>query len=409
MVIPGHVAIIVQIAVTERDLARFGVNWLMAAGYRVTVIDAGRVVNPLVPQDRSHYPRLPGGFTLLEMAERGPWTAALAVLRSAEVVFNQAESGYLSPGNLPVLRLIGASRRPWVSFVSNVFPGWQRATGEKGGLWSKLRDAWFRWREIRLARSLISRLPIGWLGAPPAAFLVLGGAECHGGRLTGPGTRPIFAHASDYDTFLDIRAAAPAVRDIAVFIDEYVPYHRDLIEMGYDAPVDADSYFADLRRLFDQIEADLGLAVEIAVCPRADYSDKPGVYGNRALVEGATARLVAESRLVLAHRSTAIGYAILFGKPVLQIATRENYHHPSQRPYFDAFERILGKPILFHDGLTRVDLRRALDLDGECYRRYIRDFIKQDGSPDLSYWRIVAEELTKAGALSRPHKGDGNG
>jgi hypothetical protein len=240
---------------------------------------------------------------------------------------------------------------------------------------------------------------LGLLGVRPPDYVVYGGRRCAGGRVVGPQSTIIWAHALDYDNFLAVRAEGPFAASTAVFLDEFRPHHPDIAAMGYTTFVDPEGYYAQLRALFDRIERELELEVVIAASPRSDYDSRPDLFGGRRRHKNRTVHLVAASRLVLAHRSTAIGYAIMARKPVLQIATRDNYEHPSQKPYFDGFAETLGKPIQFYEEPAKVDLSVAFDLDGTRYDRYFEDYVKCKGTPDVPYWLIVLDELRRRGVL----------
>ena len=395
----GHIVLVLQVPLAERDYQRFGIATFLSRGYRVSVIEAGPLLHPEVPQDRSLYSTL-RNVSITIVANRRELARTLPVLQSADAIINLTESGYVSPRNLHVFRLLRRSGRPWVSCAANAFPGADRYRGGSHSLLARIRDALSRWREIRLLGSLIARLPPSWLGVPSPSFLVVGGRKSLRGRLADAHTQEIRAHAMDYDIYLQEAAVDRPERAVAVFIDEYRPYHRDMLEMGYESIVEPGAYFTKLRALFDRVESEFGLRVVIAASPRSDYSDKPGVFGEREIVRSKTASLIGSSRLVLAHRSTAIAFAILFNKPVLQIATRDNYEHSTQRPYFDAFAEVLGKPIAFYDDPAAVDLEGAMSIDDECYRSYRRDFVKQDGSPERLYWDLVLDALAAAGVFS---------
>lgn len=399
----GRVAYLLQNPLNARDYERFGIPILLAEGVAVTVVDVSAVVHPHIEFSA----RPDNGFPDVEsirVSSAGEIELIVPKLAAADVIFNLAEGGFVTGGNLPVFRAIARAGKPYLATASNSFPAWNRQVDDRPSLQARVSDMFLRRRQIRPWRSLLARTPPGWLGATSPAFLVVGGCRSTDNRLAGSRTVTIAAHAMDYDIYLRELARRPAVSNIAVFIDENRPFHRDLKEMGYDFIVDPDEYFDKLRRLFDRIEKVLGLSVVIAANPRADYAGRPHLFGGRRIVADTTARAIAESRLVLAHRSTAIGFAVMFGKPVLQIATQDNYRHPTQRPYFDGFARALNKPISFYDDPDAADLTRAMDTDQRAYAGYMADYVKRPNSPDKPYWQIVLDELRGRGMLlSGPH------
>ena len=394
----GRVAYVLQNPLNSRDYERFGIPDLLAEGIGVAVIDVSAVVHPHIEFPASAPEAFPEVETI-RAPSAGEIGNIVPRLAAANVIFNLAESGFVTRGNLPVFRVLARAGKPYLATASNSFPAWNRKVEDRPSLRARGGDMFIRRRQINPLRSLLARIPPAWLGATAPAFIVRGGRRSMDNRLVGPGTVAIDAHAMDYDIYLREAARRPVASDTAVFIDENRPFHRDLKEMGYDSIVEPDDYFAKLRHLFGRIEKELGLAVVIAASPRTDYASRPHLFGGRRVIQGGTARAIAECRLVLAHRSTAIGFAVMFEKPVLQIATRDNYEHPTQRPYFDGFARALNKPITFYDDPAAADLGRAMVIDRRASAEYMADYVKRPETPNKSYWRIVLDELRRHGVL----------
>lgn len=377
------VAYLIEDVANPRNRQRFGIDALLAQGIQVHVIELSGLTFPEVPRDRACY-HDPLPFRLDVVSDWSGLARVAPSLAGADTIISLISTGALDPRSIPVYRAIARSGRPYMVISSNAFPGFG---GGGGGL-----SLGQRLKAFRPLHSLTARLDPAWLGIPKAAWVVHGGEKSKiPNRFVGPRTREVWAHAMDYE------AALPEMgqpeRLIAVFLDEYHPFHPDVIGMGGTHPTPPDYYYARLRELFDRIEAELGLEVVIAACPRAEYDDKPGLFGTRTVLKHATARLVAESRLVLAHRSTAIAFAIIFEKPVMQVAHRTSYEAPEQKPYFDSFAEILGKPIRFIDDPAAVDLSGALDFDRARYGQYMRDYVKRPGSPERPYWSIVLDAV----------------
>jgi hypothetical protein len=139
----------------------------------------------------------------------------------------------------------------------------------------------------------------------------------------------------------------------------------------------------------------LGIEVVIAACPVADYSDKPHVFGRRQVIFDKTAELIARSRLVIAHRSTAISYAIMHRKPVMIVATRPIYEHTAHKPVFDAISGILNKPVAFIDDPESINLSDVFAMDAQAYDRYFAEYVKSPGSAEEPYWDIVVDAIRR--------------
>lgn len=398
-----HVAMICQNAMSERDYRRFGIPMLLQRGCRVSVVDIADIMRPRTVAHRSNYPNLTGVNFIVASTSK-EIMATVPLLATADVIYHFAEGGYVEPENLTVFQALTKAGRPYLTFAANAFPAWDRGLST-AGLGRRLRDAFGRRQQIKLSRSLLAKLPLSLLGLRPVDYVVVGGRISMATRLGGPKTKMIQAHTMDYDIFLDERHRDEPVEDVAVFLDEFRPFHPDVALQGYDRIVDPELYYAQLRQLFDRIEAELGLKVVVAANPLANYHERPDLFGGREVLRMQTARQVLRSRLVIAHRSTAIGWAIMAHKPIMLIATQENYLHPTQRPYFDGFAAALGKPIIFYDNPTDVDLSTVMTKDDSRYDAYLSTYVKQPGSPDLPIWEIVYAQLCRDDVI-RPSEGN---
>lgn len=393
----SHLVYVVENALSPRDLDRFGIGFMLARGNRVTVIDVGDINFPEISHDRSGYGSI-RDIDLHWVKNRGELADLLPTVRSADFLITFAGVGHVSPRNFAVHRFVANTRMPFLIQFSNAFPGWSRYKGDEGTLGKRLADIFSRLKETRPSESLMARVPPKLLGLRPPAFMVIGGDKCRGyGSLVDKTTRLIPAHALDYEQFLRVRDANPEPTDTAVFLDEFLPFHPDLTMMGVDAPMEAEAYYACLRALFERIEKELNLEVVIAACPRADYDKRPDYFCGRRVVMFKSAELVAQSRLVIAHRSTAVNFAILFRKPLILTATHDTYRHSSQTPYFDGLAKALEKPIQFFDDAGDVDLSDPFAVDDALYERYIEDYIKTGQSPDAPYWQIVVDYVNASG------------
>lgn len=393
-----RVVYLVESALTARARERLGIDWMAGQGIAVSVLDVGPMTLPETPGNRSVYGS--GAFAdTAAITERAALRRAVPLLKRADLVISLVGTAHFAPRNIAVYRALAQAGAPYLILSLNAYPGW---TGEESGTSpvDRLRRLGQRLASLDPAKSLTARLPRSLFGVPAARFAVFGGCRSRvPNRFVDDNTVAIAAHSMDYEGFCAIAATRPTATDTAVFIDEYRPYHPDLKEMGFGYTAEQAAYYFDrMRTVFDRVEHELGLEVVIAAGPKADYSDKPGVFGARTIEYSRTADLVAASRLVLAHRSTAIGYAVMASKPVLQIATRDIYLEMVQKPYFDAFAAALGKPIQFCDDVAAVDLSLAFNLDQARYSAYLHDYVTENPSAGM-LWQTVRDrvEATLAG------------
>lgn len=397
----AHILFVVEAALSQRNFERLGVARMVQRGNHVTVVDVADVTMPSMTHNRDNYGGYEG-FEILVARKARDLRGYLTNMSAVDLIFCYLGGGNVTADNYSAHKFISKFGAPYLIIFSNAYPGWQRYRGEAGQFSSRIRDIAKRLPEIRSMNSIISRLPPALLGIGAPRFFVIGGKGCAGfGALVDPTTEFIHAHAMDFESYLAVEAAGYTETETAVFIDEFLPFHPDLSAMGVGAPMEAGPYFSCLRALFDRIESELGVRVVVAACPHADYDQrKDDLFGGREVTFFKTAELVAKSRLVIAHRSTAINFAVLFRKPVLITATRETYCHSSQTPYLDAVARALGQPIQFFNQASDVDLAKAYDFDNQIYEQYVEDFVKTKDSPNKPFWEITIDYINNSGVAA---------
>lgn len=388
-----HVLYLVEAVFSHRDYDRFGVAFMRANGHDVTVVDMTGLSQPRLPRDRSHYGDL--ADVTIHVADTLDALRGLQDVRDrADILISAIGSVGVTPENIAVFRWLSAARGIYVKVHCDSYPGISRFKGEPRRVHERVRDITRRMREgqISARRSIMARLPMDWLGVRPADFVIYGGRNSRStSRLIHSRTREIWAHSFDHEIFRNLRDTIGAQSDTAVFIDEYLPHHPDLATRGQGAPVDPAYYYSALRQFFDRVETETGLRVIVAACPRADYSNQPGIFGDREVAFMQTGRLIGESRLVLAHRSTAIGFAVMFRRPVVLFALKDTLTHVNHRIPSLAYAEALNRPIQVVDGSTAYSLADALSIDEKAYDRFMGDFVKTPGSPDAPLWRIVLD------------------
>ena len=233
----------------------------------------------------------------------------------------------------------------------------------------------------------------------PAHVCIVGGlGAIHAGRhLIGERTNIIKTHAFDYDRYLeaehDDRIECNHPEGYAVFLDEYTPYHPEQVlsnrEVGPDCI--AEEYYPPLNDFFNYIEEKLGLKLIIAAHPRAHYNALNNPFGGRKFVFGKTAGLVKYSKLVLAHCSTSLNFAILYKKPVMFLldSTYSRWYTGWIKTMASSFGE---KPIILSKTKTfrnKVDGR--LLINSHLYDHYMEMYIKESGTPEKPIWEIFAD------------------
>lgn len=147
-------------------------------------------------------------------------------------------------------------------------------------------------------------------------------------------TRVLYFNTTDYNTFINTNGHG-LVLDYSyiLFIDEYYPFHPDVLLFSGKSKLDPDAYFKQLNATFDVFEEKYSLPVVIAAHPKAVKYKEKNYFNGRVVLFDKTASLVAKSKFVISHDSTALNYALFNMKPIvllksktIQKALPENYN-----------------------------------------------------------------------------------
>ena len=394
---PMHIVYFLPNALNRRDFERFGMGFFLERGDRITVLDIAPLIHPSLTFDRQA--PLPDPRIVLRVLSNTRQVADQeSTVRDADLVIFVAQSYGVDSRNISALRLLCRCRRPYLIFSMGVVP---RASGpdRKPGLIDRLRGMGGRLEFCTSLDRAIRRLPLWMLGIAPANFVVHDGrASVRPNPLVTSKTVRIFAHSFDYERTRQLRDGTQETNS-AVFLDQFIPYHQDLIVLGLSDRINPARYHAALRRLFDQVERELGLRVVIAAHPRANYPD-PSVFGGREIFYGKSPELIRDSSLVITHSSTAASYAAIFQKQALIVATQEmlNLNH-AYAAHIHGTAQSLGTftRIICPDSDT--NLAGALECNEILRGMFMENFVKTASSPDAPLWQIVANALTQNGEL----------
>ncbi len=380
----------------QRDFQRYGIELLFENGFDVEVWDLSNILNPHLtknyePPDAIDWP----GCSLLN--DKKVALEKIRALPSDTFVINFI--GYWQK-SFGIYRTISSSQARYAVHMANALPSLEM--GRKEGLFSfylkrlsKVTGKKLFQLMKNLARARFYHLPFTWLGIKPASLILAGGRQC----LKCPypvdnSTEILWAHTMDYDLYLRERDGPFSERPIAVFLDEYLPFHPDYIQFRTQPPIAAEKYYPLLSNFFNLVEQRLELKVVIAAHPRSHYEELPGYFGGRECIRDKTLRLVRESRLVLAHGSTALNFANLFHKPVIFL-TSSDLDKSGYGAFIKTMANWFGKNPICVDGDTAIDWGQELTVNISHYERYRRAYIKTEQSEDIPFWQIVANRLKK--------------
>jgi hypothetical protein len=130
----------------------------------------------------------------------------------------------------------------------------------------------------------------------------------------------------------------------------------------------------------------------IAAHPRAFPGVMEPWYGGRQRIYGKTAELIENAAVVIAAEgSTAIGIAVAFRKPLILMNSAK--FDPFVQGLTFAYSAELMVPLLDLDLDSLPTI--SLNVDENAYARFIEQYIKKAGTPEVPFWSVVVSDIIK--------------
>ena len=198
------------------------------------------------------------------------------------------------------------------------------------------------------------------------------------------GARKIIeAHNLDYDNFLNIKKIN---KNYAVYIDQDLSNNEDLKNDGVKI----------IRRKFEK-KIDFFLnyfnneknKIKVAGSNRRKLKKNLFKLNTKYFI---TERMIAESKFVIGHNSTALQYAILFDKPILLISTKEIENINQIYKHMLNFKKIIGCQLLSIDSKkkNKIFLKK---INKKKYKNYKIKYIKSNKSINSNFFKIFKNNL----------------
>jgi len=207
----------------------------------------------------------------------------------------------------------------------------------------------------------------------------------------------IRSHAFDYDIYLQQknRNSDKKHDNYAVFLDSGIVDHPDSARLGRIPEETADTYYPAICSFFDDFEKRMGMRVIIALHPRIVVSKKlVRMFGGRELIVKNTSRLVKNSKMVIAHNSTSINFAVLWRIPLLIITTtkidRADYYTMKSIDNIFKTKRININKSYKDQDYNKIS--RGVVAQYDFYKEHL---IKTNNSPKVNSATILINSLKK--------------
>ena len=386
-----------------RDYGRFGIRLLQDNGFNVEVWDLTAILYPeffkgYAPLDIFNYDGLRQFNNKSQMYDK------LSSLSNTDFVVSELVYTYET---LEVHRALSKSNTEYALSYPNVPPVPRIRKKLLCLLLDSIKNL-VGLRHSAARKRLFMRLPLKWHGVKPARLIIVGGDRYMEGSHyfkypIDKDTEALWCHFLDYDIYLKEKDMPYTEQRTAVFLDEFLPFHSDYyLSPGYypfdkkdSNGRDIERYYSLLNEFFDVVEEKTGLEVVIAAHPRSDYENRPDYFKGRRCIRGKTAGLIKECKLVLCHCSIALGFAILFHKPVIFMTFSELDRSCQGYDIRNFAERFGKNQIFIDDKYININWEKELTVSKEHYDNYRKGYMKTEHSEDLPVWQIVANRLKK--------------
>lgn len=173
-----------------------------------------------------------------------------------------------------------------------------------------------------------------------------------------------------------------------VFVDQAIPYHRDVKRRGYDYVSYAKRYYEEVRNFLIQVQEDFpDKEVVVALHPRSAHANAN--YGKVKCIKGITDQLIKESYFIVTHFSTSIYSAIYFRKPIVFLTTELiDIHYDNI--YMHTFHDLIGGQLLSSKDKVDADIK----IDCRRYQEFQESYILQsDTNTSIKAVDIIVKKL----------------
>ncbi|MDQ7822766.1 MAG: hypothetical protein RDV48_08245 [Candidatus Eremiobacteraeota bacterium] len=374
----------------QNRLERYGTDIFKRYGYDVEIWDFMPIIYPHYHSDQKENNLLRYEYYKIFNNVEGFITNLRGMEKESFIVsflpYNQKTH--------PIYREISLRDLAYSVFVANALPAGSVSNNWRCrvlGLMKKFKK--LNWNNLK--SFVFHRIPFSQLGVSPAAVSLMGG-ERSGDILkmfpVGQSTKKVWAHQMDYDDVLRESATKVQEKDIAVFIDDDMPFHKEYKLFKVKPFVTADRYYSSINNFFNTIEKEFKIRVVIAGCPRSSYTDRINCFGGRDIHLKKTPELVRSARFCIVHASTAINYVVAYRKPFLLISSDE-LDKSLIAGVINNFSRLFSKKKINIESPSIGNLKDELVVNNSLYDEYMNSYIKKRGSKEKLLWEIFIEEL----------------
>lgn len=379
-----------------RDWERFGIEILKGNGFQLAFFDfspfiypaASRSFNNYMPETDYYY-----RFNTLKDARK-----KISELDKESFVILLEK---YQRNTYEIYKAISEKGIPYAIFVANAVP---ETPVNIRGPENFLRKIAMLVKSKRLL-SFVYNLPFrvgfsSYLGVKEPRLWLAGGEKSVENYLNrypfGNESEILWSHSLDYNIYLEnVSESAGGDGSNALYLDVGVPqFPGDDTTGRRKEALSKEKYYPSICRFFDRVEQEQNIKIKIAAHPRAPHQDYPEYFCRRHTVRNNTCQEVSRAKFIITHNSTAVGFAVLYNKPVIFITTNElEQNINDEGNSIKTISGWLNKTPINIDKQFTIDWHKELSVNKDVYANFKHCFIKKNGTPEINSWQILSNRL----------------
>ena len=197
----------------------------------------------------------------------------------------------------------------------------------------------------------------------------------------------IESHNLDYDNFIKIKKKKIRTKNFAVYIDQDFKNNDDLKNDGIKFK--NNEFENKMKYFLNHINKKI-INVKIAGGNRRVIKKKLFNLKTKYLM---TDTMIAQSKLVIGHNSTALQYAILFEKPILLLSCNELKKIEQIHQHILNLKKIIGCQYLDIDIDNLKSKKKLFKINKKKYYQYKKNYIKSNLNDNKNSFQIFKKNL----------------
>ena len=349
------VLIITQSKFTKRDYARFEVDYFIKNNYQVIIYDLTKIlrssfyINNYTPSDSF----INNQVRVIKSIE--DFENDLAIEKNNSYLFAMCWIN-LYYDEIMVFKLLSKYNIPYSQFKLAILP-------DIRPWYIRILSKHYYDFKTKIINKEIN----------PADLVLLAGkkAKLQIGIKKSKKSKQINCGSFDYNLFIDNSKNEKKSKLIdypeIVFIDQYWPSHPDFDGKGLLNP---EFYYTKVNTFLNELNFQFNMTCGIAFHPRTSCDNNYFIYNGYT---HQTIDLIKNAKIVVAHHSTSLSFAVLYNKPIIHISFLK-IKNTINHKYIQKLSELLQTPLYYIDNKDAVNIKIPT-VNEKMYKQYIRDYL----------------------------------